>query len=174
MLGIVNLIFDKLQEETLEEVRYGRLDLDIYKYCSRRFGVFPENYMGKKLAGPACNKLLKHAEDIILYLTPDLKKYGHALKAFDLMKKACFTTVLDDDWEEKMDQFERAFRDLGISDIPKSHICLKHVKQYIHYTGKPIGYYSEQSFEVHILLLCIVSSTQIRTLTVTVFSWLFL
>ena len=147
MLGIVNLIFDKLQAKTLVEVQNGELQMDIFKYCSHNFNIFHEEYHGKKLNGPMANKVLKHAEDITTYVTANLKKYGHALKTFDLMKKACFSTTLHDDWQEKMSAFEKAFRDLGISDIPKSHICLEHVKQFIDYTGKPIGAFSEQSFE---------------------------
>ena len=147
MLGIVNLIFDSLQAETLKEVANKQMKTDIYKYCSKTFNIFHEDYRGNKLNGPMANKVLKHAEDITAYVSPHLKKYGHALKTFDLMKKACFGTTLHDDWQEKMSDFERAFRDLGISDIPKSHICLEHVKQFIVHTGKPIGAFSEQSFE---------------------------
>ena len=147
LLGIVNLIFDELQEKTIEEVNNGRLPLDIFKYCSHNFHIFHQEYRGKKLNGPAANKVLKYAEEITAYVTAPLKKYGHALKTFDIMKKACFTTTLDKDWAIKMDNFERAFKDLGIRNIPKSHICLEHVKQYISYTGKPIGAFSEQSFE---------------------------
>ena len=141
------MIFDKLQEETLKEVENRQMKLPIFKYCSTNFKIFHEEYHGKKLNGPMANKVLKHAEDIIAYVSPNLKKYGHSLKLFDIMKKACFGTTLDDDWQQKMFNFERAFRDLGISDIPKSHICLEHVKQFILYTGKPIGAFSEQSFE---------------------------
>ena len=147
MLGIVNLIFDSLQAETLKEVANKQMKTDIYKYCSKTFNIFHEDYRGNKLNGPMANKVLKHAEDITAYVSPHLKKYGHALKTFDLMKKSCFGTVLDDDWYQLMLNFEKAFRDLGISDIPKSHICLEHVKQYIVYTGRPIGAHSEQSFE---------------------------
>ena len=116
-------------------------------FRSKNFHIFHEEYRGKKLNGPSANKVLKYADQITAYVTTDLKKYGHALKAFDQMKKSCFGTNLEEDWAVKIDTFDQAFHDLGISDIPKSHICLEHVKQFIVHTGKPIGAFSEQSFE---------------------------
>ena len=76
------------------------------------------------------------------------KIWGHAKR----LSQNWSLTIFLEQLTLKIDIFDQAFHDLGISDIPKSHICLEHVKQYIWYTGKPIGAFSEQSFEGGILL----------------------
>ena len=46
-LGLANKIFDELQLLSLEQVRYGQMDCDIFAICHRRFSIVHENYMGK-------------------------------------------------------------------------------------------------------------------------------
>ena len=91
--------------------------------------------------------MLKHVDEIEKYLPPELKKFTEALRKLDLMKKSCFSTSLAPDWEQRMIEFENSYDELGISQIPKSHICFKHVSEFINFTGKSLGSLSEQGFE---------------------------
>ena len=72
-------------------------------------------------------------------------------QAFNDVKSACFGSVLDADYADKIQAFKRLFEQLkvqfGVRETPKLHIINTHILQFIQWTGKPLGPYSEQSTE---------------------------
>ena len=62
--------------------------------------------------------------------------------------------VLDSSWEQKILDFETAYRSLDISITPKVHSVLYEIPIFILRHNKPLGFFTEQKFEtVHTNLL---------------------
>ena len=150
MLGIVNRIFDAVHLKTVEKVKEdGPLKITAYRWAYLN-NIVRENYYGRKLNGPRCDKLLDLAEDFTRFLPLELKIYGLALMSFQQFKHSCFTTVLFDNWEQKLEKLKYYYNKLEIGQFPKGHAAFEHIAQWIHIHQKPLGLVSEQSFEVNL------------------------
>ncbi len=60
-------------------------------------------------------------------LPPELKKFAHALNAFDHVRECCFRQVLHGDFKDKIEAFWECFQEPRVSTTPKIHCLLEHV-----------------------------------------------
>ena len=70
-----------------------------------------------------------------------------SMRKFDLVKKACLGVVLEPDWQEKILDFEVAYKSLNIGINIKVHCLLYEIPIFILRHGKPLGLLTEQKFE---------------------------
>jgi len=67
--------------------------------------------------------------------------------SFHGVMQACLGSTLDESYENKISQFEDAYKALNISMTTKVHIMIKHVPEFIQQHGKPLGQFSQQVVE---------------------------
>ena len=73
--------------------------------------------------------------------------YVECLRRFNLVRKACFGTILLDDWKQKINHFEISYRRLGISIIPKVHCVFFEIPLFIDRHQMGLGHFTTQKFE---------------------------
>ena len=138
-LGLVNHILKYLDKAAD--------NFDVKKWIKDVLKIDSQKYHGGTYEGPDCQKILKNLSKLHNALPDNLKKFAVALDRFSAVKSACFGMKLYPDWEEKIDRFAVAFRQLKIPESPKAHVLIQHVPQFIKATGMPLGPFSEQASE---------------------------
>ena len=113
---------------------------------AKKLGVKPSKHGSKQFVGNSCRTLLDHIESLIAILPQEYQIYGEVLYAFNAIRKACFGYVLEEDFEEKVKEFETLFRQLQIPVFPKAHMVMHHLVEFVNRHG-PLGPFCEQSFE---------------------------
>ena len=118
-------------------------------------GVSHKAYFGGTLEGNQCSKLLDNY-GLLENLAREHNRYDIAcfvrvFKAFQALKKACFSDDLDPDFELIIDEFKESLIALEevfeLSITIKFHILCIHVKEYCKITGKSMKYITEQAVE---------------------------
>ena len=74
-------------------------------------------------------------------------QFVDAFKKFYDVVKACFSDSLDSDFKVKISQFEKLYRNLGISENLKAHILFDDIPRFLATRDHGLGRYSEQSIE---------------------------
>ena len=156
--GTTNVILDGLQDKTVEKVKAGQMAKDAYQFLESA-NIQREPYFGKKLNGPNCKKLITKPviDNLLAFLPDDLKPWALCLKILDDLTKACFGKKLSPHWIFVLDSFEKAYNELDLKLIPKTHALFVHVREFCLYSQQPLGIYSEQSFEGNLILKTINS-----------------
>ena len=147
-LGVTNKIFDALEAEMVKLKERKYVKMTAYEWARKPpRSIVHEKYFGNKLNGPNCDNLHKYAGELTQFLPNEMKKFGIALSSFGKVKKACFGMVLDDNWEQVLEEFLNSYDALGIGYTPKCHVLAVHVAQFIKATGSSLGKFTEQPFE---------------------------
>ena len=146
-MGIVNTVFDYLYKHMIEDIENGEFHASVYEWALAK-NIVGLDYRGGQLDGPNANRLLKNIDSLVNFLPEKFRPYAECLKLFDLVKKSCFGTVLDEsNYLKYITDFEKAYRDLPIPVTPKAHLVFYEIPIFIQRTNKPLGYVHEQSFE---------------------------
>lgn len=110
-------------------------------------GVTRDPYHGGTLNGNSCKRLLGHidilAADCPLHVLP----FVDAFRAFKKVVRACFSSDLDDNFEEIIFDFKKSYLALGISVTPKVHALFFHVPTFCRRHQIGLGIFSEQASE---------------------------
>ena len=157
MLGIVNDIYDFFDSQ-LETLR--RRKLTTFKasdWAMHALSLKREKYFGGNFHGNQCNKLLESIEvlETLLYDGNILDRCVdtvNALKAFKLVKDACFGMELDSQYQTHIKSFAQAYKKLGLNVTPKSHDLFAHTIQFLEFMkskgiNKGLAYWGEQAVE---------------------------
>ena len=75
------------------------------------------------------------------------KKFAEALHLLDEVRIHCFGQKLLPEFEQKIKNFEKKYRELNISVTPKAHALFQHCAEFCHEYGEGLGAFSEQSGE---------------------------
>merc|ERR1712141_267320 len=116
-----------------------------------------KDYFGGTLEGNQCSTLLDNY-GILQSLAEkhgrvDMNSYVRVLKALCGIKKACFGSKLDPNFESICDEFREslvAFNEISnmnVSTKTEFHMLAIHVKQYCKMTGKTFKLITEQALE---------------------------
>ena len=97
--------------------------------------------------GPNLGKLFGKLDSLKQFVHVKFHGYIESMHKFDLVKKACLGKVLEPDWQQKILDFEVAYKRLNISITIKVHCLLYEIPIYILRHGKPLGLLTEQKFE---------------------------
>ena len=138
MLGVVNRIFDKLNDSWGEDRAY---KWGIENYIVRAA------YRGGSMEGNQCRQLLMKTDLLEKKVPSRLLPFVKALKDFDQVRRSCFGQTLHDDFLLAIGDFQRSYMDLNIPITPKLHAIFVHVKQFCSKHHLSLGPYSEQSSE---------------------------
>ena len=138
MLGVVNRIFDKLNDSWGEDRAY---KWGIENYIVRAA------YRGGSMEGNQCRQLLMKTDLLEKKVPSRLLPFVKALKDFDQVRRSCFGQTLHDDFLLAIGDFQRSYMDLNIPITPKLHAIFVHVKQFCSKHNLSLGPYSEQSSE---------------------------
>ena len=76
-----------------------------------------------------------------------IHKFVEAFQKFDDVVHACFSYKLDADYEIKINQFEKVYRELGISENLKAHVLFDDIPRFLASKDHGLGRYSEQAIE---------------------------
>ncbi len=136
MLGVVNKIFDKLNEEWGEDRAY---------VWGKSKNIVRAGYRGGSLEGPMCKKLLGAVDVLQRELPASLHKFVFALKTFDKVRTACFGQKLGDTFLQDISNFKQAYMQLELSVTPKVHCVFTRVAKFCQKRGCGLGMYSEQA-----------------------------
>ena len=139
VLGITNTLLFKAN--ALE-------GFDLVIKWANNLNCYQEKFGSKQFNGERCVTLLNNMESLIKVLPRKLKFFGKALKAFNQVRKSCFGDDLDEDYKQKIEEFESVFRSIGPDQpvFPKAHIVFHHLADFIEEHG-PLGPFNEQTFE---------------------------
>ena len=84
-------------------------------------------------------------------ISPDLLDYWSCLYDFKQVYDSCFGILLSQDYRKHIFQLEKSIERIVVGYnfkiTPKIHIILRHVPDFICFTGKPLGIFSEQTAE---------------------------
>ena len=146
-LGTGNKLFDSLYKAMIEDIANGQFHPSVYEWAFKK-SIVGLKYRGGALDGPNLGKLLKNLDSLRAYVPTKFHNFIECMELFDIVKKACFgRTRLDNDYKQKIKNFEIAYRNLGISVTPKVHCIFFEVPIFIEKHGKPLGFFTEQVFE---------------------------
>lgn len=138
MLGVVNTIFSHMLKEYEQESLTWASACYVQREITHGVPAFKGN---------SCKKLLNNIDLLRSAQNLGVLKY---VKAFDTFKKvveACFGNNLEEGYKSRIEDFKKAYMDLGISVTPKIHAVFYHVEQFCHKIGKALGFFSEQAME---------------------------
>ena len=140
MLGTVGHLFSKINEMWGDNQGIDWA-LDHYIHLAP--------YRGGSLEGPQCKALLQDERlaDLKLSVPENLEKFVEVLHQFNLVRESCFGQDLAFNYKSQIEQFEIAYKKLGISVTPKIHCIFVHVPQFCDLKGVGLGFYSEQASE---------------------------
>ena len=140
-LGPINALLNLLEKVCPNETK----ELLLSSYITK------EGYHGGELEGGQCYKLMKNIDKLEETIDDEHKSIIDAFKATEILNKAVCGKNLEDNFEEALENFEDSMMFLsgkyGFSITPKIHILITHVPQYIHLTGKSLGFVTDQTVE---------------------------
>ena len=114
----------------LEEAQVARC-LDLEKVVEMRVSLVREALHGGIFNGNSSRKLLKKC-DLLLDCCPRrsqlaiVKPFFEVFKSLDLVVESCFGYKLQNDYLEKIFDFETKYEEANISLTPKYHIIITH------------------------------------------------
>ena len=138
MLGVVNKIFDSLNEEWGED--------RAYEWGAKNY-IIRTSYRGGSMEGNQCRQLLMKLGLLEKALPSHLQTYTKALKDFDQVRRSCFGQTLYEDYDQAIRDFKDSFTELNIPVTPKLHALFVHVRQFCSKQNLSLGPFSEQSSE---------------------------
>ena len=101
--------------------------------------------------GNACARVLELLDDLESRLADHLKIYIVAFRTFNAVRQACFGKYLDrENYMIYIENFRKAYMDLGIAITPKAHIIFDHVGDFCERYDVGLGCWSEQARQVSI------------------------
>ena len=130
----------------------GMLENDELHDCAQKWaekvGVSRQFCPSLSFVGNHCESLLKKI-DILMECNPprSVHKLIDAFKKFYEVVKACFSERLDANFKVKISQFEKLYRNLGISENLKAHVLFDDIPRFLATRDHGLGRYSEQSIE---------------------------
>ena len=103
---------------------------------------------GGMFEGNNCRKLLRNVDRLqqLAEAESTFQVFGfiEALRKFDAVVKSCFGSDLEDDFLDKIQQFQDSyFAILNASFTPKIHVVFHHIKAFVNRHMSPLGIYSE-------------------------------
>ena len=116
-------------------------------------GIIRPKLHGGEFTGNACKKILQNVhvfESILARARQDsrkLLKFAECLKCLNEVRIACFGSVLNGGFVERIRYFRKAYLDLEISVTTSVHVLFVHVIQFCLFHKAPLGPYSEQASE---------------------------
>lgn len=139
MLGVVNVLFSNLLNECEEDA------LLWAKACNVQRDI---THGSPSFNGNSCRILLKKL-DLLRSRSKNIGclKYIEVFKAFKDVVDACFSKILDTNFEDKIREFRNSYLELNISVTPKVHAVFYHVPEFCKKTQTGLGFYSEQVIE---------------------------
>ena len=147
-LGVMNKLFDSLYKVMIEDITKSKVfHKSVYDWGYDHH-IVGQNYHGGALDGPNIEKLLENLDSLAEFVDPKFHDYIECMRHFKLVAEACFgAEKLYDNYKDRIDDFEKSYRGLGISITPKVHVVFYEVKIFCDETGKPLGMFSAQPFE---------------------------
>ena len=144
----MNHLFDSLYKVMIEDIKKSKVfHKSVYDWGYDHH-IVRQNYHGGCLDGPNIEKLLQNLDSLEQFVDPKFHEYIECMKHFRLVAEACFgAEKLFDNYKDRIDDFEKSYRGLGISITPKVHVIFYEVKIFCDETGKPLGMFSAQPFE---------------------------
>ena len=114
--------------------------------------IFLEPYHGgQTLEGNEASKVLKNLNGLGEILPQNFSLFLDCLEGLRDTIESTFGFTLDPHYKVVIDAFKKSFDKLrsefGVSETTKLHIIFTHVSQFIEFTGKPLGEFSEQELE---------------------------
>jgi hypothetical protein len=138
MLGVVNRIFDELDKIWGEN--------RAFKFAAEQ-NITRVGYRGGSMEGNQCKMLLNKLSLLEEVLPPQLLKFVNALKAFNLVRNACFGEQLSPNFMTLVQEFKGTYLALGIAVTPKVHAIFDHVPEFCNLKKVGLGMFSEQASE---------------------------
>ena len=141
LLGIVNDMYKKMHSFWPNEVSDWQKDS-----LAKR-----EAWHSGQFQGNQCVYLLENIGFLDNLRILEMQPCIVALKAFNEVRKACFSIKFESDFAEKIAKFKRNFDDIvelqGMSVTPKVHELYFHVREFIDKVQVGLGKLSEQTGE---------------------------
>jgi hypothetical protein len=113
----------------------------------QKLHVSKKAYMGGQYTGNDCRKVIRNGkllEELSIAASQEqMDKFVLVIQTLDSVVSACFGTVLDLDYADKIDIFYEAWLLLEIPAFPKLHVLIHHVPETCRPTGLPLGIFSE-------------------------------
>ena len=142
LLGIVNHIFQKMKSVWPNAEKWPTsLNMKLSPYHG---GMFEGNDCGKLLRNVDRLQQLAEAESAFQVIG-----FIEALRKFDAVVKSCFGSDLEDDFLEKIQQFQDSNLAIPNASVtPKINVVFHHIKDFVNRHMSPLGIYSEQVVDV--------------------------
>ena len=145
-LGPVNKLWKCLEE---------KVGMQLMNNLAKNLNIVKDEYQGKTFEGKACKTILGNTDIMRVYFEVFEKEeylpFIDTLEAFEQVVETCFGYTYHDNYEEKIDNFEKKWMELNenfnVSIPNKCHIIFTHVKEFIFVKKVPLGQFSEQSLE---------------------------
>ena len=106
-----------------------------------------EEYHGGAYNGNDSRKLLKNVNILKQSCPSPFKGYVDAFNAFDEVVMSCYGTVLQQNYKQKIEEFQKKYLNLKVSVTPKLHAVFFHVAEFCNMVGTGLGPWSEQTAE---------------------------
>ena len=74
-------------------------------------------------------------------------QFVDAFENFNAVIEACFSNNINPNYEINIKQFEKAYRNLGISENLKAHVLFQDIPRFLSTRDHGLGRYSEQAIE---------------------------
>lgn len=97
--------------------------------------------------GNECRTLLKNLDKLDSMLPAEHYGYLTAFRAFDCVVSSCFSYNLDPNYQRYIDDFERAWHDLGLSVTCKVHLVVEHLAEDVRRFGHGTALLNESAGE---------------------------
>ena len=116
-----------------------------FEIINAKWHIKREEYQGGSFNGNDCRKLLKNVH--ILEQSCPFRGYVEAFNAFNGVVESCYSTILLDNYKQKIEEFRQKYITLKISVTPKIHAVFFHVAEFCEIVQTGLGPWSEQTAE---------------------------
>jgi hypothetical protein len=106
-----------------------------------------DEYHGGSFTGNASRKLLRCVDQLAAMCPTQALPFAAAFRSLNRVVEACFSDTLSHNFLRELQNFQKAFLNLGISVTPKVHAIFFHVGEFCQQTGSGLGPWSEQCVE---------------------------
>ena len=141
LLGVVNHVFQKMKSVWPNAEKWP---------TSLNMKLGP--YHGGMFEGNDCRKLLQNVYRLqqLAEAESAFQVFGfiEALRKFDAVVKCCFGSDLEDDFLDKIQQFQNSYLAIPNASVtPMIYVVFHHIKDFVNRHMSPLGIYSEQVVE---------------------------
>ena len=110
------------------------------------------SYHGGMCEGNDCHKILRNVDRLqqLAEAESAFQVFGfiETLRKFDAVVKSCFGSDLEDDFLDKIQQFQDSYLAIPNASVtPKIHVVFHHIKDFVNRHMSPLGIYSKQVVE---------------------------